>query len=308
MYRASVILLAAFLLSMIGLGNASAADASDRSMDTLSAYLHGHLLPLVEARMVTNERGERSLLLYGFVATPYGKRDAEDQARDFLDDPDVAIVNRIKVKPELLTLGTPTDNSNAGTEAQPAADTGKGDPVDSSDQNAAQTEDFPDVIRDREAYANQERDDELLMGNGAMIGGMPLALVILGSGSIFPPVMPYPVYYNRLPSSFGPPRILVSSPPIFVRPSPFGPPPFRGFRPGFGPGISTFPAGPAPFVTTINPGFSRFGTPGFATHGGFGGGGFGAGGGFHGGFGGGGFYGGGFGGGGFHGGGFGGHR
>jgi len=295
MYRASLILVAALVLSTIGLGNALAADAGDGSMDTLAAYLHGHRMPLVEARMITDERGERSLLLYGFVATPYGKRDAEDQARDFLDDPDVAIVNRIKVKPELLTLGTATDNSNAGTEEQPAADTAQGDPEDSADQTSVQTEDFPDVIGDREGYANQERDDEMLMGNGAMIGGMPLALVILGSGSIFPPIVPYPIYYNRLPSSFGTPRIVVSSPPIFVMRPSFGPPPttFRGFPPAFGPGISPFPAGPAPmfpatggpppFVTTINPGFGGFTRPGFAAHGGFGGGGFGGGRGFGGG-------------------------
>jgi uncharacterized membrane protein YgcG len=301
MYRASLILIAALVLSIIGLGNALAADVADGSMDTLSAYLHGHSLPLVEARMITDGRGERSLLLYGYVATPYGKSDAEDQARDFLDDPDVEIVNRIKVKPELLTLGTPTDNSNAGTEEQPAADTAQGD-SDSADQTAAQTQDFPDVIGDREAYANQERDP--------MIGGMPLALVILGSGSIFPPIVPYPIYNNRLPSPFGSPPVVVSSPPIFVMRPPFSPPPttFRGFRPAFGPGISPFPAGPAPmfpatggtppFVTTINPGFGGFARPGFAVHGGFGGGGFGGGG----------FRGGGFGGGGFRGGGFGGHR
>jgi hypothetical protein len=90
----------------------------------------------------------------------------------------------------LLTLGTATDNSNAHAEAPPAADTAQGDPEENADQAATQTEDFPDVIGDREAYANQENDDQLLMGNGALIGGLPLAMVILGSGSIFPPVMP----------------------------------------------------------------------------------------------------------------------
>ena len=285
MYRASLILIAALVLCTIGLPNASAADAGDGSMDTLSAYLHGHRMPLVEARMITNERGERSLLLYGYVATPYGKSDAEDQARDFLDDPDVTIVNRIKVKPELLTLGTATDNSNAGTEAQPDASATQGDLEGDTDQTAAQTEDFPDVIGDREDYANQEQNDEMLTGNGALIGGLPLAMVILGSGSIFPPVLPYPIYYNRLPSSFASPPIVVPSPPIFVVRHSFGPQPFRGFPTG----VSPFPAGPAPmfpatggappFVNTITPGFGGFARPGFV-HGGFGGG---FGGGFHGG-------------------------
>jgi hypothetical protein len=260
--------------------------------------------------MLTDDSGGRSILLYGFVATPYGKDDAEEQARDFLDDPDVAIVNRIKIRPELLTLGT-TDNSNAGAEPQPAVDTGQADPENSADQTATQTQDFPDVIGDREAYANQESNDQMLTGNGALIGGMPLALVILGSGSVFPPIVPYPTYYNRLPS-YGPPSVVVSSPPFFVTRG-FNPPPtFRGFPSAFGPGVSGFPAGPAPmfpatggtppFVSTVNPGVARFGAPGFAPHSGFAGGGF-----VGGGFGGRGF-GGGFGGGAFRGGGFGGHR
>ena len=70
MYRASLIPIAALVLSTMGLGNASATDSGDGSMDTLSAYLHGHRMPLVEARMITTDRGQRSLLLYGYVATP----------------------------------------------------------------------------------------------------------------------------------------------------------------------------------------------------------------------------------------------
>lgn len=289
MYRASLLLVAALVLCTIGVRNAPAADSDDGSMDTLSAYLHGHRMPLVEARMVTNQRGDRSVLLYGYVATPYGKSDAEEQTRDYLDDPDVTIVNRIQIKPELLTLGTATDNSGeaaqapsadglAGAQAAPGQETPSQEAPSDAAGTAVATGDFPDVIGDREAYANQERDEELLTNNGALIGGMPLAVVILGSGSIFPPILPSPIYYNRMPSPFV--SAPVFHPPVYVMRPLYNPPPFRGFPPPVVPGISPYPAGPAPmfpatvgrpFATTINPGFG-FAQPGFAAHGGFGGG------------------------------------
>jgi len=319
MNRFCLILVAAVVLLTLGGHDALAAD--DGSTDTLSVYLHAHRLPLVEARMLTGDRGERSVLLYGFVATDYGKRDAEDQARDFLDDPDISIINRIKVRPELLTLGRPANDYNSETGTQP---TSAENDSDSADHTATQTQDFPDVIGSSEDYSNQERDAELLMSNGAAVGGIPLALAILGSGAVFPPVIPDPIYYNRIPPGFGPPRsvvfpppLVVSAPPVIVVPPRWNPPPvvYRGFPPP-GPGYfpSPFPAGPTPmfpatggappFGSTVNPGFGGYAGPGFATHGGFDGGGFGS----RGGFGGSGGFGGGFGGGAGFGGGFGGHH
>ena len=206
------------------------------------------------------------------MATPYGKSDAEDQARDFLDDPDVTIVNRIKVKPELLTLGTATDNSNAHAEAQPDAGATQGDPEDNADQTATQTEDFPDVIGDREDYANQEQDDELLTGNGALIGGLPLAMVILGSGSIFPtgPAVAHLLQQAAVVLWFSSDSGSLTA--DFRSAALLRPQPFRGF-PSALPGVSPFPAGPTPmfpatggappFVNTITPGFGGFARPGF---------------------------------------------
>jgi hypothetical protein len=284
MYRLCLIVIAALIVGGLSVKGVSATEAGDGSMDTLSAYLHGHRLPLVEARMITNDSAERTLMLYGFVATEYGKRDAEDQARDYLDDPDIQIVNRIKIRPALLTLGT---------QSSPAASTASAEsaPPDALDDNAAeaavQTQDFPDQIGDLQAYANQERDDEALMNNGISAGGIPLALVIIGSGAIFSPISPGPVYYNGFPPGVRPP-IVFSSPPIVMRNS-FNPPPYvaRGFGPAF---PSPFPAGPVPmFPATggfpafggapVSRGFGGFGASGF-NHGGFGGGFGGFGGGF----------------------------
>ena len=119
MRRLCLILVAAIFGVGLGFANGFAADTGDGAADTLSAYLHGRRLPLVEARMVTNESGQRSLMLYGFVATDYGKRDAEDQARDFMDDPDVEIINHIKVRPELLTLERAPTTLQPWTRHQP---------------------------------------------------------------------------------------------------------------------------------------------------------------------------------------------
>lgn len=52
------------------------------------------------------------MTLYGYVATQQGKTDAEDRARRILNDPDVPIVNRIVIEPQLLAM-----DKNAGSAA-----------------------------------------------------------------------------------------------------------------------------------------------------------------------------------------------
>jgi hypothetical protein len=88
--------------------------------DELTRYLEHNRLPLVRAEVRRDRYGDREVTLYGFVATPYGKSDAEAKVRRLLDDPSVKIVNAIKVRPELLNLqpqqpaGTPsTSGQNA---------------------------------------------------------------------------------------------------------------------------------------------------------------------------------------------------
>jgi hypothetical protein len=274
MYRYYLVVAAAVLWGAIAAAPATASDGG--SMDMLSAYLHAHRLPLVEARLITDEDGGRRVLLYGFVATPYGKRDAEDQARGFLDDPEVAIVNRIKIRPELLNLGRPANNADS---MQAAA----GDSEDESAENSAALQPLPDDIGDQQAYADQERDDQMLMNSGTVLGGIPMAMAIFGSGAIFPPlappIFPGPIYRTPFPPIYTGPGAY-SPPPtvVIIRPS-FAPPStaFTGFPSGLR-GPSPFPAGPTPmfpatgglppFAAPVNPVF-----PGsFATHGGFGGG------------------------------------
>jgi hypothetical protein len=109
---------------LVGTASICAAAGADGPMsDPVSDYLHANRLPLVEARTIVTTSGERSELLYGYVATNFGKLDAEEQTQDFMDDPDVPIIDRIVVRPELLTL-TPRISNSSADGNEPAADNG----------------------------------------------------------------------------------------------------------------------------------------------------------------------------------------
>ena len=49
--------------------------------------------------------GARTVVLYGYVGSDYGKSDAQRQAEDFINDAAVEVDNRIRVNPELLAAG-----------------------------------------------------------------------------------------------------------------------------------------------------------------------------------------------------------
>ncbi len=69
--------------------------------EALTDYLHRRRLPLVGAHVLAAGGGPRQVILYGFVATAFGKADAADRAREFLNDPAAQVQNRIKIAPEL---------------------------------------------------------------------------------------------------------------------------------------------------------------------------------------------------------------
>lgn len=83
--------------------------ASDLSVDrptsdSLTKYLHKHRLPLVGAQVSTDSNGTRHILLYGFVATDFGKGDAEKKARDYLRDQTAEMDNHIHIDPSIRHL------------------------------------------------------------------------------------------------------------------------------------------------------------------------------------------------------------
>ncbi len=80
--------------------------ADPDASNALTDYLKHHRLPLVGAQVLRNPNsGNRSVVLYGFVGSDFGKSDAQRQADDFINDPAVEVDNRIRVNPELLTAG-----------------------------------------------------------------------------------------------------------------------------------------------------------------------------------------------------------
>jgi hypothetical protein len=93
--------------------SASEYTANSVSSTALTDYLHTHRLPLVGAQVMESAEGDHQVVLFGFVATAFGKTDAEAKARKFLKDPDITVDNRIKIRPELLSLKPTAPSSNA---------------------------------------------------------------------------------------------------------------------------------------------------------------------------------------------------
>src|SRR5260370_34127817 len=91
---------------------------SPQSQD-LSDYLKHHQLPLVGAQVVTSPSGGRQVILFGFVASDFGKTDAEQKARHYLKDQTAVVDNRIKISPKLAgAKGSPGSTINGVPAAQ----------------------------------------------------------------------------------------------------------------------------------------------------------------------------------------------
>src|SRR5205807_1501173 len=79
----------------------STAPVDSAQSTALTNYLHSHQLPLVGGRVLASNGGPRQAILYGYVATPFGKADAVDRTRQWLNDSGAQVDNRIKIEPEL---------------------------------------------------------------------------------------------------------------------------------------------------------------------------------------------------------------
>jgi hypothetical protein len=86
----------------------STAAAQSGNVDTatsekLTKYLHKNRLPMVGAQ-ISNTSSGRQLMLYGYVATDFGKSDAVTKSKRYLHDSNIAVVNNIQVNPQLRHL------------------------------------------------------------------------------------------------------------------------------------------------------------------------------------------------------------
>src|SRR5271163_3998368 len=97
----------------------------------LSDYLKAHSLPLVGAQVVTSSSGGKQVILFGFVASDFGKTDAEQKARHYLKDQSVVVDNRIKIS---AALAGGNGGARSTVNGAPSAN---GAPSDGSDPYAA---------------------------------------------------------------------------------------------------------------------------------------------------------------------------
>ena len=66
---------------------------------------------------ISNTTSGRQLMLYGYVATDFGKEDAVTKSKRYLRDSTIAVVNNIRVNPQLKHLKhlpPPSDESASG--------------------------------------------------------------------------------------------------------------------------------------------------------------------------------------------------
>lgn len=85
--------------------------------DALTRYLHLNSLPMVTAQLSRSPGGIKQLILTGFVATQFGRRDAERIATAYLNDPSVNIVDQILIDPHVEDMRT----ASPGSAAAPAS-------------------------------------------------------------------------------------------------------------------------------------------------------------------------------------------
>ena len=153
----------------------------------LTDYLHSHRLPLVGAQVLNSANGVRTVLLFGYTASDFGKSDAETKSRRFLKDADVIFNNHIAVRPELASMKAPSQSAasaaapSAGTgeQAPPPSDLGDIQNYQNQQQNSAQQQ---YMNQQAQQYMNQGNSTAGLAGTLIPLLGMGLAIG-LGGGS-----------------------------------------------------------------------------------------------------------------------------
>jgi hypothetical protein len=151
----------------------------------LSDYLKHHSLPLVGAQVVTSPSGGKQVILFGFVASDFGKTDAEQKARHYLKDSSLVVDNRIKISPELAGSAGTSGSTVNGAPSGNAMTSGGTDPYGSS----GSIQDYQNLPPDAQAYAAQGQQLQqyqqynsappsmltaiipLLLGGGISVGG-----------------------------------------------------------------------------------------------------------------------------------------
>src|SRR6202035_2940973 len=89
------------MLATCGMAWAQNYVIDQRTSDAITKYLHMSELPMVTAQFSTAPGGNKHLILTGFVATQFGRDDAERIATGYLNDPSVNMVDQILLDPHV---------------------------------------------------------------------------------------------------------------------------------------------------------------------------------------------------------------
>jgi len=110
-------ILTTFLWVVCALGSAAAQSSNVDATTSakLTKYLHKNRLPMVGAQ-VSNTTSGRRLMLYGYVATDFGKTDAVTKSKRYLQDSSISVVNNIRVNPQLRHLKESSPDQNQPTQ------------------------------------------------------------------------------------------------------------------------------------------------------------------------------------------------
>ena len=144
---------------------------SERS-DALTSYLKSHRLPLVGAQVLNDSAsGHHVVVLYGFVATDFGKTDATAKARAFLNDPSAVVENRVMVDPEIASSSHHLGNGS-GTGSASAPGFSATAPDSASGESSSETADGADSYLEHQSQQSQIQQYENQQ-NPMAAGGMP---------------------------------------------------------------------------------------------------------------------------------------
>jgi hypothetical protein len=106
------------ILAMCGVAPAQNYVIDQGTSDALTRYLRMNELPMVTAQFSTSPGGSKQLILTGFVATQFGRNDAERIATAYLNDPSVNMVDQILLDPHVEDLRPPQGSAEAAPGSQ----------------------------------------------------------------------------------------------------------------------------------------------------------------------------------------------
>jgi hypothetical protein len=113
------IVILAVMIAAGGVARAQNYVIDQGTSDAITKYLHMNELPMVTAQFSTSPGGSKQLILSGFVATQFGRTDAERIATAYLNDPNVNMVDQILLDPHVEDLRPPAGSAAAANPPSP---------------------------------------------------------------------------------------------------------------------------------------------------------------------------------------------